>query len=89
MAVAIRLYRIGKKDQPSYRIVAVNKRYKANGKYIEEIGFYNPLKNPPEINIKNDRLNYWLEKGAIISEGLEKVLKYKKSVDKKITSKNS
>lgn len=87
MAVTLRLYRIGKKGQPSYRIVAVNKRYKANGKYIEEIGRYNPLKNPAEITINQEKFDYWIKNGAIISEGLEKVLKYKKSLDKKTSIK--
>ncbi|GIW64915.1 MAG: hypothetical protein KatS3mg092_0848 [Patescibacteria group bacterium] len=83
MAVAIRLYRIGKKDQPYYRIVAVNKRYKANGKYIEEIGRYNPHKDPAEIVIDEKKLEYWLNCGAVVSEGLAKILKYKKKLDKK------
>lgn len=78
MAVAIKLYRIGKKGEPSYRIVVSNKKYKANGKYIEEIGFYNPLKEPAIFKLKKDRYQYWLSKGAIISEGVEKLLKNKK-----------
>ncbi|MCS6956390.1 MAG: 30S ribosomal protein S16 [Patescibacteria group bacterium] len=83
MATAIRLYRIGKKDQPYYRIVVVNKRYKANGKYIEEIGKYHPLKEPALIELNQERFDYWVNCGAIISEGLAKVLKYKKSLEKK------
>lgn len=82
MATAIRLYRMGKKDKPYYRIVVVNKRYKANGKYIEEIGKYHPLKNPALIDINQERFDYWINNGAIVSEGLSKVLKYKKSLEK-------
>ncbi len=78
MAVAIKLYRIGKKNQPIYRVVVSNKRYKANGKYIEEIGQYNPLKEPHLFRIKKDRLTYWLEKGAQPSEGIKKLLKHYK-----------
>ncbi len=79
MAVSLRLYRIGKKRKPQYRIVAVNKRYKANGKYLDEIGFYNPLTEPTTLNINADKLNYWLKNGAVISEGLAKILKHKKN----------
>jgi ribosomal protein S16 len=82
MAVALRLYRLGKKDKPSYRIVAVNKRYKANGKYLEEVGKYNPLVNPALIEINKERFDYWVSRGAIISEGLAKVLKYQKKLSK-------
>jgi small subunit ribosomal protein S16 len=80
MAVALKLYRMGKKGQPSYRIVAVNKRHKANGKYIEEIGFYNPMTEPATLNLKKDRLEYWQKVGAQISEGLRKLLKHNKLV---------
>lgn len=76
MATAIKLYRIGKKNQPIYRIVVSNKRYKANGKYIEEIGQYNPLKEPALLVIKKERLDYWLANGAQPSEGIKKLLKH-------------
>ena len=46
MAATVRLYRIGKKGKPAYRIVVVNKRYKSNGNYIEEVGKYNPMVEP-------------------------------------------
>lgn len=75
MAVTLRLYRIGKKHVPIYRVVAVHKRVKSNGAYIEEVGSYNPLSNPHTINLKKERFDYWVSKGAIISEGLSKLLK--------------
>ena len=75
MAVALKLYRQGKKGNPSYRIVAVNKHYKADGKYIEEVGFYDPIANPVVLNIKKDRFDYWMKVGAQVSEGLQKLLK--------------
>lgn len=78
MAVSLKLYRIGKKNQPMYRIIAVNKRYKANGKYLDEVGFYNPLTNPATFNINKEKYQYWLSKGAVLSEGLNKLLKNKK-----------
>lgn len=78
MATALRLYRIGKKGRPSYRIVAVNKRYKANGKYIEEIGKYDPIVKPYLLKLNKERYDYWLSRGAVPSEGLQKLLKNKK-----------
>ena len=76
MAVAIRLFRLGKKDKPFYRIVVVDKRNKRQGKYIEEIGYYNPLKEPAEMKVNKERLDYWLSRGAILSEGLQKLRKF-------------
>lgn len=78
MAVALKLYRQGKKGNPSYRIVAVDKRSKADGKYIEEVGFYDPMSNPIVFNVKNERFDYWIKTGAQISEGLRKLLKNQK-----------
>lgn len=75
MAVAIKLIKYGKKGQPSYRIVAIDKREKRNGPYIEKIGLYNPLTNPPVLTINKERYKYWLNKGAEISEGILKLQK--------------
>jgi small subunit ribosomal protein S16 len=76
MAVAIRLFRLGKKDKPFYRIVVADKRNKRQGKYIEEIGYYNPLKDPAEVKINKERLDYWLSRGAILSEGFQNLRKF-------------
>lgn len=75
MAVTLRLYRVGKKGHPTYKIVAVNRRYKSNGKYIEAVGTYDPHSNPGTLKLEKDRVEYWKTKGAIISEGLGKLLK--------------
>jgi len=75
MAISVRLFRLGKKDKPFYRIVVADKKNKREGKYIEEIGYYNPLKEPTEIKINKERLEYWLSRGAILSEGLKKIKK--------------
>lgn len=80
MAVALKLYRQGKKGYPSYRVVAVNKHYKADGKYIEEIGFYDPIANPVIFTLKKERFDYWMKVGAQVSEGLHKLLKHNKFV---------
>ena len=73
MPTTIRLMRIGKKGSPSYRIVAIDKRKKRNGRYLEKIGFYNPLQNPPVLQVDKKKLDYWLQKGATISEGIRKL----------------
>ena len=78
MAVALKLYRQGKKGSPSYRIVAVNKHYKADGKYIEEVGFYDPMTTPTTFTVKKERFYYWMSVGAQVSAGLQKLLKGKK-----------
>jgi len=75
MAVKIRLTRLGKKDQPVYRVVAVDSRKKRDGAYIEKIGYYNPSIEPPEIKIDKDKLNYWLSRGAQMTEAVMKLVK--------------
>jgi len=83
MAVTLRLLRLGKKSNPSYRVVVIDKRKKRNGTYVEIVGFYNPVSNPPVFTLDQKRVDYWLEKGALISEGLEKLLKNKKTTKTK------
>lgn len=76
MAVKIRLTRIGRRDNPNYRIVVCDERVKRDGKYIEKIGFYDPFKESPnKINLNKERLDYWLKKGAQPSDGLRKLIK--------------
>jgi small subunit ribosomal protein S16 len=74
MAVKIRLSRIGKKNAPQYRIVAVDEREKRDGKYIENLGTYNPL-NHQFINFKTDRIQDWVSKGAILTESVKRLEK--------------
>jgi len=64
MAVKLRLKRMGAKGKPFYRVVAADSRAKRDGKFIEELGTYNPLTNPAEINLKEDRVLAWLKDGA-------------------------
>lgn len=73
MAVTIRLMRIGKKGKPNYRIIAIDKRKKQKGAYLENIGHYDPMVNPPKLQFNREKLNYWLEKGATMSEGVKKL----------------
>lgn len=84
MPVAVRLMKIGKKHVPFYRVVAVDKRKKRSGAYIEKIGLYNPLHASDVLQIDEEKLNAWIQKGAVISQGLSKIL-----VSYKRTKKNA
>ncbi|UCE06843.1 MAG: 30S ribosomal protein S16 [bacterium] len=77
MAVKLRLTRMGKKKQPFYRIVAADSRARRDGKYIEKIGHYNPIANPAEIVINEQRAFYWLKNGAIPTETVKSLFTQK------------
>jgi small subunit ribosomal protein S16 len=62
--LAIKLMRTGAKKSPSYRIVVKEKQSKRDGAYLEKLGTYNPTRNPAEIKLDLNRVNYWIEKGA-------------------------
>ena len=62
--LSIGLMRTGAKKRPSYRIVVKEKRSKRDGAYLENLGTYNPTREPAEIHLKLDRVRYWIEKGA-------------------------
>lgn len=64
MSVKIRLRRMGAKHQPSYRIVIADSRSPRDGRYIDQVGFYNPLTNPAVINVNKDKAIDWLRRGA-------------------------
>lgn len=66
--------RIGGKKKPFYRVVAVDERAKRTGGYLELLGTYNPLTEPHEINLKQDRIDYWIKQGAQMSEGFLRIL---------------
>lgn len=74
MAVRIRLTRMGKKKQPSYRVVVMDGRRPRDGKYIEQIGRYDPRQDPSLIEIDNERALDWLRKGAQPSDRVRKLL---------------
>jgi len=74
MAVKIRLTRMGKKRQPSYRVVAMDSRRPRDGEYIEQIGFYDPRQNPSLIEIDNEKAVKWLRNGAQPTERAKKLL---------------
>jgi small subunit ribosomal protein S16 len=62
--LAIKLMRTGAKKRPSYRIVVKEKQSKRDGAYLENLGTYDPTRQPAEITLKMDRVRYWIEKGA-------------------------
>ena len=72
--VKIRLMRVGKKKQPSYRVVVADARSPRDGRIIEAIGHYHTLREPSEIAIDSDRAVYWLERGAQPSDQVRKLL---------------
>ena len=75
VAVRLRLMRMGKRKQPTYRVVAADKRKARNGRFIEVIGFYDPRRDPSVIEIENEKAVRWLSEGAQPSERVEKLLK--------------
>ena len=75
MAVKIRLTRIGQKKQPYYRVVVADSRYPRDGRFIEEIGFYNPLTDPAEVKIDLEKAEKWIKNGAQPTETVKALLK--------------
>jgi small subunit ribosomal protein S16 len=75
MAVRIRLTRKGKKKNPFYRIVAADSEAPRNGKFLDILGTYDPMKDPVAIKINKEKVNRWLERGAIASESVRAILK--------------
>jgi len=74
MAVKIRLTRLGKKKQPTYRVVVMDSRKQRDGKYIEQLGIYDPKQEPSLVKIDNERALYWLNTGAQPTERAQKLL---------------
>ena len=75
MAVKLRLMRMGKKKQPTYRVVAADSRSPRNGRFIEIIGTYEPRQDPSVVKIDNDRALHWLRHGAQPTDRVEKLLR--------------
>ncbi len=75
MAVKIRLRRMGAKKSPFYRIVVADSRYPRDGRFIEEIGTYNPVVSPIEVKIDADKAKQWLGNGAQPTDTVKALLK--------------
>jgi small subunit ribosomal protein S16 len=77
LAVKLRLRRMGKKKQPIYKMVAADSRSPRDGKFLEAVGFYNPLTNPHTLDLKEDRIMYWLNVGAQPTNTVKSLLRQK------------
>lgn len=75
MSVKIRLTRMGAKKAPFYRVRVADSRFPRDGRFIEEIGIYNPLTEPSTVRIDADRAKYWLSNGAQPTEKVKALLK--------------
>lgn len=75
MAVKIRLKRMGAKKAPFYRVVVADSRYPRDGRFIEEIGYYNPMKDPAEVSIDMEKAEKWIANGAQPTDTVRRLLK--------------
>ena len=75
MAVKIRLRRMGAKKAPYYRIVVADSRYPRDGRFIEEIGFYNPMVEPAEVKVDAEKAKKWIANGAQPTDTVKAVFK--------------
>jgi small subunit ribosomal protein S16 len=70
----IRLSRTGARKQPQYRVVVIEKERARNGRPVEVVGTYNPRTNPASIELKRERIDYWVSKGARMSDRVSKIV---------------
>ena len=75
MAVKIRLRRMGAKKAPFYRVVVADSRYPRDGRFIEEIGFYNPMVEPAEVKVDAEKAKKWIANGAQPTDTVKAILK--------------
>jgi small subunit ribosomal protein S16 len=75
MSVKIRLARHGAKKRPFYRIVVADTKSPRDGRFLENVGTYNPVIEPTEVVLKQERINYWIDQGAILSDTVKSLLK--------------
>ena len=75
MAVKIRLARHGAKKRPYYRIVVADSESPRDGRFLETVGTYNPLVDPADVTLKDERVNYWLEQGATPTDTVRSIFK--------------
>ena len=83
MSVKIRLKRMGMKKKPFYRVVVADIRSPRDGRFIEEIGYYDPMTKPAEIKVDNDRAKYWLGVGAQPTDTVRILLKKSGAIEEK------
>ena len=75
MAVKIRLARYGAKKRPFYRIVVADGQYPRDGRFLENVGTYNPMVEPNEVTLKKERIDYWIGQGAKPTDTVNSLLK--------------
>ena len=75
MSVRIRMTRMGTKKRPFYRLVAADSEAPRDGRFLDILGYYDPMKDPVEVKIHEDKINYWVEQGARVSEAVQAILK--------------
>ncbi len=75
MSVKIRLARHGSKKRPYYRIVVADSESPRDGRFLENVGTYNPLVDPAEVSLKQERIKYWIDQGAIPTDTVKSLLK--------------
>jgi small subunit ribosomal protein S16 len=75
MAVKIRLARHGSKKRPFYRIVVADTRSPRDGRFIDIIGTYDPLKNPAKVEVNNEKLQEWIKNGALTTDTVKTIIK--------------
>ena len=81
MAVKIRLRRMGQKKAPFYRVVVADSRYPRDGRFIEEIGYYNPISEPVEVKIDAEKAQKWIKNGAQPTDTVRALLKKSGIID--------
>jgi small subunit ribosomal protein S16 len=75
MSVKIRLARHGAKKRPYYRIVVADSKSPRDGRFLENVGTYNPVLDPAEVVLKQERIKYWIDQGAILTDTVKSLLK--------------
>lgn len=88
MAVKIRLMRMGKKKKPFYRIVVMDSKRPRMSEYIDKVGYYNPVSNPPEVKIDEEKVMEWIKRGAQPSPPVLRLLR-KQGIWQKLQNQNS
>lgn len=75
MSVKIRLARHGAKKRPFYRIVVADSKCPRDGRFLENVGTYNPVLDPAKVVLKQERIKYWIDQGAILTDTVKSLLK--------------
>ena len=87
--LAIKLMRTGAKKSPSYRVVVKEKQSKRDGAYLENLGTYNPTRNPAEIKLNLSRVDYWIEKGAQPTNTVSRLIKASANAERAVVGTES